>query len=197
MPVIPNNPTRKHPHPFDRTLYRAGNAVERTFARLTDWRRLATGYDTLALTFPATAVIAAIICYWQQVRSLDGRHGPAGAAPTSQRWRPAPTDPRRGRLRNRRRARAPSRRSDRATPRDAVARRVRPAIPCSPEDASCEPLRRKPSAHACPNRALQAIQAHRTRLGRTRLPSARLSDGAAGDPPGTVLRGGWGQPEVR
>lgn len=62
--VIPNNPTRKHPHPFDRVLYRARNAIERTFARLKDWRRLSTRYDKLALTFRATAVIAAVVCYW-------------------------------------------------------------------------------------------------------------------------------------
>lgn len=34
MPVIPNNPTRKRPHPFDREAYRRRNAIERTFCRL-------------------------------------------------------------------------------------------------------------------------------------------------------------------
>ena len=32
-PVIPNNPTRKRKHPFDRMAYRLRNAVERTFCR--------------------------------------------------------------------------------------------------------------------------------------------------------------------
>lgn len=42
LPVIPNNPTRKRFHPFDRTAYRARNANERTFGRLRDWRRVHT-----------------------------------------------------------------------------------------------------------------------------------------------------------
>lgn len=40
--VVPNNPTRKRPHPFDAAAYKARNAVERTFCRLKDWRRVAT-----------------------------------------------------------------------------------------------------------------------------------------------------------
>ena len=64
LPVIPNNPTRKRPHPFDRRLYRARNVIKRTFARLKDWQRLATRYDKLAITFRATALIAAFVCYW-------------------------------------------------------------------------------------------------------------------------------------
>jgi hypothetical protein len=31
MPVIPNNPTRKRLHPFDRTAYRQRNMIERMF----------------------------------------------------------------------------------------------------------------------------------------------------------------------
>jgi putative transposase len=34
--VIPNHPTRKRRHPFDRTAYRLRNLIERTFARLKD-----------------------------------------------------------------------------------------------------------------------------------------------------------------
>ncbi len=34
QPVVPNNPTRKRPHPFDAVAYKARNAVERTFCRL-------------------------------------------------------------------------------------------------------------------------------------------------------------------
>lgn len=64
LPVIPNNPTRKHPHPFDRTLYRARNVVERTIGRLKDWRRVATRYDKLAANYRAATTIAAIVTYW-------------------------------------------------------------------------------------------------------------------------------------
>ncbi len=53
IPVIPNNPTRKRHHPFDRQAYRLRNVIERAFARLKDWRRIATRYDKLALTYTA------------------------------------------------------------------------------------------------------------------------------------------------
>jgi transposase len=42
VPVIPNNPTRKRPHPFDQDAYRQRNLIERMFCRLKDWRRIAT-----------------------------------------------------------------------------------------------------------------------------------------------------------
>src|SRR5208282_350629 len=45
VPVIPNNPTRKRPHPFDEDAYRQRNLIERMFCRLKDWRRIATRYD--------------------------------------------------------------------------------------------------------------------------------------------------------
>ena len=57
-PVIPNNPTRKRKHPFDRAAYRLRNVVERTFCRLKDWRRVATRYDKLARNFLAAVTIA-------------------------------------------------------------------------------------------------------------------------------------------
>lgn len=63
-PAIPNNPTRKHPHPFDRAAYRQRNAIERTFCRLKDWRRIATRYDRLAINFLAAVTIAATVSYW-------------------------------------------------------------------------------------------------------------------------------------
>lgn len=46
-PVIPNNPTRKRPHPFDQAKYRRRNPIERAFCRLKDCRRIATRYDRL------------------------------------------------------------------------------------------------------------------------------------------------------
>lgn len=62
--MIPNNPTRKRKHPFDRDAYRLRNAVERTFCRLKDWRRIATRYDKLARNFLAAVTIASIVSYW-------------------------------------------------------------------------------------------------------------------------------------
>jgi transposase len=63
-PVIPNNPTRKRLHPFDRTAYRRRNLIERAFCRLKDFRRIATRYDKLAQTFEAAIALAAIVIWW-------------------------------------------------------------------------------------------------------------------------------------
>lgn len=64
LPVIPNNPTRKHFHAFDRKAYKRRNLIERAFCRLKDWRRVATRYDKLARNFHAAVAIAAIIIWW-------------------------------------------------------------------------------------------------------------------------------------
>ena len=64
LPVIPNNPTRKTPQPFDRKLYRLRNAIERMFCRLKDWRRLATRYDRLKRNFEAAVALAPLLCFW-------------------------------------------------------------------------------------------------------------------------------------
>jgi putative transposase len=64
LPVIPNNPTRKRPHPFDEHAYRHRNLIERMFCRLKDWRRIATRYDKLASSFAAAVAIAAVIIWW-------------------------------------------------------------------------------------------------------------------------------------
>ena len=64
QPVIPPNPTRKHPHTYDRTLYRRRNVIERMFCRLKDFRRIATRYDKRADIFMAAVFIAATITWW-------------------------------------------------------------------------------------------------------------------------------------
>jgi putative transposase len=63
-PVIPNNPTRKRFHPFDRKAYRTRNIIERTFSRLKDFRRIATRYDKLARNFLAAVLLVSTVCYW-------------------------------------------------------------------------------------------------------------------------------------
>lgn len=63
-PVIPPNPTRKHPHAYDRIAYRSRNLVERMFCRLKDFRRIATRYDKRADTFLAAVLIAAALIWW-------------------------------------------------------------------------------------------------------------------------------------
>jgi len=64
LPVIPNNPTRKRPHPFDTHAYKRRNLVERMFCRLKDFRRVATRYDKLAATYNAAICLAAIVIWW-------------------------------------------------------------------------------------------------------------------------------------
>lgn len=61
---IPNNPTRKCFHPFDPVAYKQRNLIERMFARLKDFRRIATRYDKLARNFAAAVAIAAIVIWW-------------------------------------------------------------------------------------------------------------------------------------
>jgi len=62
--VIPPNPTRKHPHSYDRDAYRQRNLIERMFCRLKDFRRIATRYDKRADTFLAAVFIAATLIWW-------------------------------------------------------------------------------------------------------------------------------------
>lgn len=49
--VIPPRSNRLAPRAFDPHLYRARNLIERFFARLKQFRRIATRYDKLAKSF--------------------------------------------------------------------------------------------------------------------------------------------------
>ena len=64
IPVIPNNPTRRHIHAFDRNVYRMRNVIERTFSRIKDFRRIATRYDKLAINFLSAVQIVSTVCNW-------------------------------------------------------------------------------------------------------------------------------------
>ena len=64
MPCIPARRGRKNPASHDRTLYRQRHRIENLFARLKDWRRIATRYDRCAHTFMAAITIAAIMIFW-------------------------------------------------------------------------------------------------------------------------------------
>lgn len=63
-PVIPNNPTRKNPHPFDEGRYKARNVIERAIGRLKDWRRVHTRYDKLAANYASAVALAAVLLGW-------------------------------------------------------------------------------------------------------------------------------------
>jgi len=63
--VIPSIARRKPMIPYDREAYRQRNLIERMFARLKDFRRIATRYDKLARNFLAGVLLAAAITWWQ------------------------------------------------------------------------------------------------------------------------------------
>ena len=62
--VIPSTTSRNRPIPSNKALYRQRNLIERMFARLKDFRRVATRYDKLARNFLAGAIIAATVVWW-------------------------------------------------------------------------------------------------------------------------------------
>ena len=67
--VIPPNPTRKHPYPWNAEAYRTRNTIERMFCRLKDFRRVATRYDKRADTFLSGVMIAAALIWWTPIES--------------------------------------------------------------------------------------------------------------------------------
>lgn len=60
QPVIPPRSTRKHQHRYDKTLYRARHGIECFFAKLKQFRRVATRYDKLAETYLGFVKLAAM-----------------------------------------------------------------------------------------------------------------------------------------
>ncbi len=62
--VIPSIARRKSLIAYDREAYRQRNVIERMFARLKDFRRVATRYDKLARNFLAGVLLAAIVIWW-------------------------------------------------------------------------------------------------------------------------------------
>lgn len=63
-PCIPSSRSRKVPYTYDKTLYRQRHKVEILFAKLRDWRRVATRYDRCAHTFFSAICIAATLIFW-------------------------------------------------------------------------------------------------------------------------------------
>jgi transposase len=62
--VIPSIARRNPLIPHDREAYRQRNLIERMFARLKDFRRIATRYDKLGRNFLASVMLAAAIIWW-------------------------------------------------------------------------------------------------------------------------------------
>jgi len=58
--VIPPRRNRKTQRPYDRELYKERNRVERFFAKLKQFRRVATRYDKLLVNFMGFVKLAAL-----------------------------------------------------------------------------------------------------------------------------------------
>lgn len=63
-PCIPSSRSRNIPYAYDKVLYRQRHKVENLFAKLKDWRRIATRYDRCAHTFFSAICIAATVIFW-------------------------------------------------------------------------------------------------------------------------------------
>jgi len=63
-PCIPSRKNRKHPRPHDPALYGQRYPIENLFAKLKDWRRIATRYDRCADIFMGAITLAAIVIFW-------------------------------------------------------------------------------------------------------------------------------------
>lgn len=63
-PVIPPRRNRKVQYSYDTTLYRQRNVIERSFARLKDYRRIATRFDRNVKNYFAAVCIAAAVIWW-------------------------------------------------------------------------------------------------------------------------------------
>jgi transposase len=63
-PCIPPKKNRKVDIPYDKNLYKQRHKVENMFAKLKDWRRVATRYDRCAHTFFSAICIAATVIFY-------------------------------------------------------------------------------------------------------------------------------------
>lgn len=61
--VIPNNPSRALKHPLDKDLYKQRHLVECCFAKLKQFRRVATRYEKTARNYEAVVTLAAIVLW--------------------------------------------------------------------------------------------------------------------------------------
>jgi transposase len=61
--VIPPKANRKNPRPYDKTLYQARHLIENFFAKLKQYRAIATRYDKRAVNFLAAVHLAAAVIW--------------------------------------------------------------------------------------------------------------------------------------
>ena len=60
----PVEPQPQSPYTYDTVLYHQRHKVENLFAKLKDWRRIATRYDRCTHTFFSAICIAAAVIFW-------------------------------------------------------------------------------------------------------------------------------------
>jgi transposase len=63
-PCIKPTKSRKAPLDYDRAIYKTRHKIENLFAKLRDWRRIATRYDRCAHTFFSAICIAATVAFY-------------------------------------------------------------------------------------------------------------------------------------
>jgi transposase len=63
LPCIPSRQNRKVAVPHNTTLYKTHHKIENMFARLKDWRRIATRYDRSADIFMSACALAAVVMF--------------------------------------------------------------------------------------------------------------------------------------
>ncbi len=61
--VIPNNPSRARKYPIDKHLYKERHLIECCFAKLKQFRRVATRYEKTARNYLAMITLAATILW--------------------------------------------------------------------------------------------------------------------------------------
>ncbi len=63
-PCIPPRKGRNAQIPYDPVLYKRRHRIENTFARLKDWRRIATRYDRCADLLLSASAWATVVLFW-------------------------------------------------------------------------------------------------------------------------------------
>jgi transposase len=61
--VIPPKANRRDPRPYDKDLYKARHLIENFFAKLKQYRAIATRYDKRALHFLGAIYLAATVIW--------------------------------------------------------------------------------------------------------------------------------------
>ena len=61
--VLPNKANRRNPREFDRDIYKARHLIENFFAKLKQFRAIATRYDKTARNFLAAVHLAAAVVW--------------------------------------------------------------------------------------------------------------------------------------